>query len=39
MTEQFDVKATEIRRMLSNQVEPKLKAEILEGMLAAGLLI
>lgn len=37
MTEQFDVKAAEIRAMFCNQLEPKRTAEIRERMLAAGL--
>ena len=37
MVEQFDAKASEIRALFSNQLEPKRTAEIRERMLAAGL--
>ena len=37
MVEQFDAKASEIRSLFSNQLEPKRTAEIRERMLAAGL--
>ncbi len=37
MVEQFDAKATEVRALFSNQLEPKRAAEIRERMLAAGL--
>jgi 5-carboxymethyl-2-hydroxymuconate isomerase len=37
MLEQFDAKASEIRALFSNQLEPKRTAEIRERMLAAGL--
>ena len=37
MVEQFDAKASEIRSLFSNQLEPKRTAAIRERMLAAGL--
>ncbi len=37
MVEQFDPKASEIRSLFSNQLEPKRTADIRERMLAAGL--
>lgn len=37
MVEQFDAKASEIRSLFSNQLEPKRTTEICERMLAAGL--
>jgi hypothetical protein len=37
MTEQFDVKAADIRAMFSNLLEPKRTAEIRERTLAPGL--
>lgn len=37
LMEQFDAKASDIRALFSNQLEPKRTAEIRERMLAAGL--